>query len=174
VELGVMKEVRVVPIAERHIAGFRAAVDSVAREKRYLAMLRGFPLKGTRQFVRANIKNRNPHFVALDGPNVVGWCDILRVERHAMAHSGVLGIGLVKGYREKGIGRALIDAALARARKTGFTRVELTVREDNLRGIRLYRKVGFVPEGRKRNAFRVDGRYYDLLTMAVLFKRSKA
>jgi RimJ/RimL family protein N-acetyltransferase len=32
----------------------------------------------------------------------------------------------------------------------------------------------FVPEGRKRNAFRVGGRYYDLLTMAVLFKRSKA
>jgi len=164
----------VVQIAERHIPGFRAAVDSVAREKRYLAMLRGFPLKMTREFVRANIRNRNPHFVALDGRKVIGWCDVLRVPRHTMAHSGVLGIGIVEGYRAQGLGRALIDAALARARKSGLTRVELTVRKDNRRAIALYRKVGFVSEGIKRAAFRVDGRYYDLLSMAVLFKRRSA
>ena len=67
-----------------------------------------------------------------------------------------------------------IDAAVARARKLGLTRVELTVRKDNRRAIALYRKVGFVSEGIKRAAFRVDGRYYDLLSMAVLFKRSHA
>jgi len=47
------------------------------------------------------------------------------------------------------------------------------VREDNRRAIALYRKMGFVPEGVKRHAFRVDGRYYDLLSMAVLFGRSR-
>jgi RimJ/RimL family protein N-acetyltransferase len=167
-------DVRIAPIAEAHIKGFRAAVDSVAREKRYLAMVRGFPIRMTRAFVRANIRKRNPHMVAIDGRRIVGWCDILRVERHAMAHSGVLGIGIVEGYREKGLGRALIQAALARARKAGLTRVELTVRQDNRRAIALYRKLGFALEGRKRKAFRVDGKYYDLLSMAVLFKRSHA
>lgn len=165
---------RVVPIAEKHISGFHSAVDRVARERRYLAMLRAFPLKGTRQFVRTNMRKRNPHFVALAGSKVVGWCDVLRVERHAMAHSGVLGIGIVDGYRGKGVGRALLEAALARARRVGLTRVELTVRADNRRAIALYRKFGFVREGVKRSAVRVDGRYYDLLSMAVLFKRSKA
>lgn len=169
-----MKAFNIVPIAEKHIAGFRAVVDSVARERRYLAMVRAFPLRATRQFVRANIRKRNPHFVALDGRKIIGWCDILRVERHTMAHCGVLGIGIIEGYRDRGLGRALIETALASARKIGLARVELTVREDNRRGIRLYRKVGFVKEGVKRDAFRVDGKYYDLLSMAVLFKRSGA
>jgi RimJ/RimL family protein N-acetyltransferase len=164
----------IVPIAEKHIAGFRAAVGSVARERRYLAMVRAFPLKGTRQYARANIRKRNPHFVALAGDRVIGWCDVLPVPRHAMAHCGVLGIGIVEGHRGMGIGRALLSAALARARERGLTRVELTVRKDNPRAIALYEKFGFVTEGVKRNGFRIDGKYYDLLSMAVLFKRSKA
>jgi hypothetical protein len=36
---------RVVPIAEHHIAGLREAVDSVARERRYLALLEAPPLE---------------------------------------------------------------------------------------------------------------------------------
>ena len=161
----------IVPIREKHIAGFRAAVDSVAREKRYLAMLRGFPLKMTREFVRASIKTRNPFFVALAGSRVIGWCDIQRSPRHSMAHSGVLGIGIVDGFRSQGLGAALMRAALLRARKVGLTRVELTVREDNRRAMGLYKKAGFAIEGRKRKAVLVDGKYYDLWTMAVLFKK---
>jgi len=166
--------VRVVPIGERHITGFHAAVDSVAREKHYLAMARAFPLKSTREFVRGNIRRRNPHFVALAGDRVVGWCDIQVVPRDTQKHSGILGMGIIEGFRGKGVGCALMRAALERARKRGLTRVELTVREDNRRAMGLYKKVGFAIEGRKRDAVRVDGRYYDLLSMAVLFKRSGA
>jgi RimJ/RimL family protein N-acetyltransferase len=54
-----------------------------------------------------------------------------------------------------------------------MTRVELTVREDNRRAIALYKKFGFVAEGVKRNGFRVDGRYYNVISMAVLFRRSR-
>ena len=164
---------RIVPTAEEHIEGFRSVVDRVARERRYLAMLRGFPLKETRRFMRASIAGRNPNFVALVGDRVVGWCDIQRVPRDTMAHSGVLGIGIVESFRRKGIGSALLRAALARARKSGLTRVELTVREDNRRAIALYKKFGFVVEGVKRNGFRVDGRYYNVISMAVLFRRSR-
>jgi ribosomal protein S18 acetylase RimI-like enzyme len=90
-----------------------------------------------------------------------------------MKHGGVLGMGIVDGFRSQGIGSALLRATLARARERGFTRVELTVRADNRRAIGLYRKFGFVREGVKRSAFRVAGRYYDLYSMAVLFKGSK-
>ena len=165
---------QIVPIAEEHILGFRAVVDSVARERRYLAMLRGFPIKETRQFVRASVKKGNPHFVALARGRVIGWCDIQPVPRDTMAHGGILGMGVVKGFRGKSVGDALMAATLKAARRFGLTRVELTVREDNLRAKRLYEKHGFALEGRKRNAFRVGGRYYDLLSMAVLFERGKA
>jgi RimJ/RimL family protein N-acetyltransferase len=164
---------RIVPIAEKHFKGLRGVVDAVARERRYLAMLRGFSLKDTRDFVRARMKERSPYFVALAGGRVVGWCDIQPVPRDTMKHGGVLGMGIVDGFCSQGIGSALLRATLARARERGFTRVELTVRADNRRAIWLYRKFGFVREGVKRSAFRVAGRYYDLYSMAVLFKGSK-
>jgi len=46
----------------------------------------------------------------------------------------------------------------------------LTVREDNPRAIGLYEKFGFVREGLKQNAVRVDGQYENLLCMALLFE----
>jgi RimJ/RimL family protein N-acetyltransferase len=49
------------------------------------------------------------------------------------------------------------------------SRVELTVRDDNESAIALYRKVGFVDEGIQRNAFRLDGKYENLIMMALLF-----
>jgi len=165
---------QIVPVAEKHIRGLREVFDTVARERRYLAMLRAFPLKETREFIRGVIRQRVPYFVAISDRRVVGWCDVLPVPRDTMKHGGVLGMGIVDGFRGQGIGSALMRATLARARRRGLTRVELTVRVDNRRAIGLYRKFGFVPEGRKRRAFRVDGRYHDLLSMAVLFRRGAA
>jgi hypothetical protein len=47
---------QIVPIAEEHIPGFRAAVDVVAREKKYLAFLAAPPLEEVTRFVLGNIE----------------------------------------------------------------------------------------------------------------------
>ena len=160
---------RIVPTAEEHIAGFHAVVDAVAREGKYLAMLKAFPIEETARYLRDCIERKSPHFVAVADGRVVGWCDVTPMPRETQAHGGVLGMGILDGCRGKGIGLALMQATLARAKEVGLTRVELTVREDNLRAKGLYEKVGFVTEGVKRRAARHDGRYYDLFLMAVLF-----
>ena len=159
---------RIVPIAEEHIAGFHAAVDSVARERLFLAMLKAPPIEESAEFVRTNIRKGNPQVVALVGGQVVGWCDVFPEKRETMAHGGVLGMGVIDGFRGKGIGIALMRAALSRAQEAGLTRVELTVREDNLRAKALYEKVGFAVEGVKRKAALFDGKYYDLILMSRL------
>jgi ribosomal protein S18 acetylase RimI-like enzyme len=161
---------RIVPIAGQHIASFRAAVGSVAREKLYLAFLKAPPLKGCRAYVKTNIRENHPHVVALAGDRVVGWCDIVPLPRHTKAHGGVLGIGVIKRYRGRGIGPALLSAAIEKARAGGLTRVELTVREENTRAIVLYERFGFEREGLKRRAVRVDGKYGNLICMALLFE----
>ena len=120
---------QILPITEDHIEGFRAAVDSVAREHKYLAFLEGPPLEMARSFVLENIQGNWPHFVALVEGKVVGWCDITSLHRHAFAHSGSLGIGVLAPYRGQGIGVALIRAALNKAKEIGLTRIELTVPE---------------------------------------------
>lgn len=156
------------PIARKHIAGFRDCLNTVSRERRYLAFLKAPPLPAVRKFILGNIRTGNPQFVALKDGRVVGWCDICRMDRPTYRHAGVLGIGMLKEFRGQGLGRRLILAALERARQVGIERVELTVYVSNKRAIQLYESVGFVREGVKRKGRKLDGVYEDVLMMAKL------
>lgn len=155
-------------MAEEHVASFRDAVDSVARERLYLALLEAPPLELTREFIASILKERHVQFVALQEDAVVGWCDIVSSPRTVFRHSGVLGIGVVREHRGRGIGTALMEAALRAAREKGLTRIELTVRTDNLRARKLYERFGFVLEGTLRRHMLVDGEYWDSDQMALL------
>jgi ribosomal protein S18 acetylase RimI-like enzyme len=144
-------------------------LDEVARERRYLAFLEAPPLAESEAFVRKNIERHNPQFVAVADTSVIGWCDITPMERPVFAHRGSLGMGVLRQFRGMGVGRALIEATLAAARTKQLARIDLEVLEDNVPAISLYQDVGFVVEGVKRGAYRLDGKYMNLLTMALLF-----
>ncbi|HEX6850131.1 MAG TPA: GNAT family N-acetyltransferase [Candidatus Polarisedimenticolaceae bacterium] len=159
---------RIVPIAPEHIDGFRAAVDAVARERKFLALLEAAPPEVTREFVLQNIRLGNPQFVAVIDDEVVGWCDVRIGAWEVFRHSGTLGMGVVAGHRGRGIGAALLHATLEAARSRGLTRIELTVRTDNLPAIRLYENFGFVHEGTFRRHMVVDGEPVDSHAMALL------
>jgi ribosomal protein S18 acetylase RimI-like enzyme len=162
--------IEIVPISPDHIDSFHGALDSIARERRYLAMLEAPPLETLRGFVQDNIKRAHAQFVALSEGEVVGWCDVLPKPLPIHAHVGVLGMGLLPPFRGQGVGRRLIGIAIDAARRRGLTRIELTVREDNANAIALYKRIGFVAEGVQRNAFKVDGEYVNLVMMALLFE----
>jgi ribosomal protein S18 acetylase RimI-like enzyme len=158
----------VVPIGEEHIDGFRAAVESVARERNYLALLEAPPEADTRNYVRQNIAERVPHFVALADGKVVGWCDVAVRPRPTQRHSGILGMGVIRDYRGQGIGRSLMQATLAAAKARGLRRIELTVRVDNEPARRLYESFGFATEGLCKRHMHVDGEFVDSWLMALL------
>ena len=161
-------DAEIVPITPQLVRGFHAALDSVAREGRWLAMIEAPSLAAARSFVRNGAKTGAVHYVALVGRQVIGWCDVNRT-RHAMQrHSGTLGMGIVAGFRGRGIGRALMTATLSDADALGLTRVELRVRTDNAAAIRLYERFGFVVEGNCRNYLHSHGAYHDALIMARL------
>jgi RimJ/RimL family protein N-acetyltransferase len=159
----------IVPIRDDLIGSFHAALDVVCRERDYLAFLEAPPIEATREFVHNNIAKGYPQLVAVEGDRVVGWCDVTPMHRPTMRHCGVLGMGLVPAWRGRGLGERLIRQTLEASHAFGFSRVELTVRDDNAPAQALYRTVGFEVEGRKRCAMRVDGIFYDLVVMALLF-----
>jgi RimJ/RimL family protein N-acetyltransferase len=160
--------IKIAPISPAHVEGFHRALDSVARERKYLAIVEAFPVDQMRDFVLNQIKAGSPGFVALAGVEVVGWCDIRRSPFAAYAHRGAVGMGVVSEHRGRGIGFRLLGAALEEAFRRGLGRIELDVRVDNVRAIALYEKVGFKREGVIRDAFFVDGKYCDAITMAVI------
>lgn len=158
----------IVPLAAPHFTQLHAVLDAVAREKRFLAMTQAPPAEETMAFLRQNLENDRPHFVALLDGVVVGWCDVLPVFGQARAHIGTLGIGLLPLARHRGLGRQLMDAAIEKAWRQGLARIELTVRADNPNARALYERMGFQHEGLQRNGFRVDGEYVDSHAMALL------
>ena len=159
---------RIAPLTLADAEAFHAVVDAVARERLYLAMLQAFPLEDVRRYVSECIAKRRPSFGAFVAERLVGWCDINEKPRETLAHSGVLGMGVLNDHRGRGIGAALLEATLKDAREKGFKRVELTVRVDNVRATSLYEKFGFAVEGRLRRHMLVDGAYQDSWLMASL------
>lgn len=157
----------VVP-AEHHFEGMRLALDAVAREGGFLAFTQAPPTEAAHAFCRHIRTNGLCQLVALDADEVVGWCDILPTHGEARAHVGTLGMGVLRERRGQGIGRRLIKSTLAEAWTSGLTRVELSVRIDNIAARRLYEQCGFTMEGINRNAFRIGGEYFDACCMALL------
>ena len=158
----------IVPLAEPHFEGLRTVLDAVAREKRFLVFTEAPPPAEAFAFYRSLVLNDVAASVVLVGGKVVGWCDVLPTHGQARAHVGTLGIGLLSSVRHRGVGRPLLEATLVRAWGNGLTRIELTVRTDNLNAKALYERVGFATEGMNRRAFRIDGEYYDAYSMALL------
>jgi ribosomal protein S18 acetylase RimI-like enzyme len=143
----------------------RRCLDAVARERRWLGFLKAPPLEQVRAFVAV------PgfiQFVALSGAQVVGWCDVSPNPLEGFRHSAVLGMGLLPGYRGRGLGRALLGETLRAARAAGLTRIELEVVASNRAAIALYERSGFVREGTKRSGRVLDGEAEDIHCMALL------
>jgi len=134
----------------------------------YLAMVQAPPLDSTRAFVLSNIAGNVPQFVAVIDSEVVGWCDISPLRHQGFQHCGELGMGVLKRYRRLGIGQRLIARTIERAKEKGLERIELEVFASNVPAIKLYEKMGFVTEGIKKRARKLDGSYDDVVEM-VLF-----
>lgn len=158
----------IVPTAEAYFEGLRQTLDSVAREKRYLAFLQAPPPQEAFAFFRNIVAKDLCQLLALVDGAVVGWCDVLPTHGEARAHVGTLGIGLLPQARHRGLGAALMQATIDKAWAKGFSRIELTVRADNTNAKALYERCGFEVEGLNRRAFLVDGAFYDSYTMALL------
>ena len=148
--------------------GFRACLDSVARERKYLAQVEAPPLEKVSEFVTQSIAQDAAQYVAVVDERIVGWCDIFAHWAYALKHVGTLGMGVQTDFRGQGLGRALLLKTLEHALKNEIYRVTLEAREDNIRAIRLYEQVGFVHEGNAPCALRFDGTFYTGVTMALL------
>jgi RimJ/RimL family protein N-acetyltransferase len=87
-----------------------------------------------------------------------------------IARSAELGIMIGnKAYWNKGFGTRAINLLLKHCFDTmNLNRVFLRVFETNPRAVRCYEKVGFVHEGRLRQAIFKDGEYRDMLMMGAL------
>jgi putative acetyltransferase len=120
-----------------------------------------------RRYLRA-IK-RSPHaavYVADAGGEIVGRLSLARDTHPGSPHVADLGLMVAATHRRQGIGRALLEQAVAWAREVGVTKLELHVFPHNAPAIRLYETFGFEHEGLRRRHYRRGREYVDAILMA--------
>jgi putative acetyltransferase len=125
------------------------------------------PVADERRYLRA--VRRHPDaavLVAVDHDRVVGRLSLARDPHPASAHVADLGLMVAASHRRQGIGRALLEAAVAWARRAGVSKLELHVFPWNEPAIQLYESFGFEREGLRRGHYLRDGVPVDALLMA--------
>ena len=106
--------------------------------------------------------------VAVLDDAVVGYAR-LRNALPVPSHLHVLeinGLAVDPDVAGRGVGRTLVEAAVAEARRRGARKVSLRVLGSNAVARRLYARCGFVEEGVLRDEFVLDGRFVDDVFMA--------
>jgi L-phenylalanine/L-methionine N-acetyltransferase len=120
-----------------------------------------------RRYLRAARRHADAAvFVVEDDGTVVGRLSLARDPHPASRHVADLGLMVALDHRRRGIGRALLDRAVAWAREAGVRKLELHVFPWNRPAIALYESFGFVQEGYRKAHYQRSGEDVDAVLMA--------
>jgi len=107
----------------------------------------------------------NESFVAVADGQIIGFVHV-GPSRHGF---GDLAMLVDRDWRGRGAGSALVRAAIGRARGQGLHKLCLEVFPHNEAAVALYRKCGFVEEGRRPRQYRrASGELWDAIVMGLL------
>jgi L-phenylalanine/L-methionine N-acetyltransferase len=126
---------------------------SVGDERRYLKAVRRYPHAAVLVAERS------------DGA-IIGRLSLARDTHPASSHVADLGLMVAHDARRRGVGRALLEAAVDWARATGIRKLELHVFPWNEPAIQLYETFGFEREGLRRGHYNRAGQDVDAILMA--------
>ncbi len=107
----------------------------------------------------------DPQMIARVVRGARGVAHAFVVARRAADEVEILLVAVAKHARRRGVGAALVTAALAAAARGGAVAAHLEVRASNAAAIALYARLGFVAAG-------LRPRYYDATEDAVLMSRA--
>lgn len=135
--------------------GWLISIDSwrsAGEERRYLRAIRRYPHAAV--------------LVAEADGVVVARLSVARDQHPASSHVADLGLMVAKDWRRRGVGRAMLAAAVEWARAAGVRKIELHVFPWNEPAIQLYENFGFEREGYRTGHYNRGGEYADAILMA--------
>lgn len=116
----------------------------------------------------ANISDNSIVIVATIDNEIISIGSINSTKKERTKHNGVLGISIKKQYWGIGLGSAMMEYLIKWCKSNKITRrIELLVREDNKRAIKLYEKFGFEREGLLKGDMCVNNIYYNTIMMGL-------
>lgn len=117
---------------------------------------------------RINSMDNSKNVLIIIEDEIVGIASITSVQKERMKHNGTLGISIQKKYWSIGLGSEIMNYLIDWAKSNKITKkINLLVREDNIRGVKLYEKFEFEKEGLLKKDICVNGVYYNTIAMGL-------
>jgi len=126
----------------------------------------GSDVEREREWIRQYDGAGSVLYVAEADGKIVGQADIAAGRWPKETHVGTIGVAIQAGWRDAGLGRAMMERVLEWMRDRQFRKACLSVFSTNARAIALYRKLGFEVEGVRKRQFRVRDAWVDEVLMA--------
>lgn len=102
--------------------------------------------------IRKSNEKGNLYIVYEVDSKVVGFLLFNRYELERLRHVGTMGMGIREAYCNQGIGTKLIEFLISWAKgQKGLEKICLGVVSVNDRAIKVYKRMGFVEEGRQKS-----------------------
>jgi len=104
--------------------------------------------------------------VAVESEVVVGWAG-LSPTSHRACYAGVVehSVYVASESRRAGIGRALVEALIARADAAGLWTIQTSVFPENAASVALHERLGFRVVGHRERIAQLDGAWRDTLLL---------
>jgi putative acetyltransferase len=167
--VSVPEDVRIRPARPGDARGAVTLIAAVAAEGRWIRTeaedVDGSRYRTIRRRYRRSWTGEGAELVALAEGRIVGALSVVRDPGPVTRHVASLGMSVAKGWRGRGVGSGLLAEALRWARWAGVEKISLTVYPDNDAARALYRKFGFVEEGRLSGHTRRSSEYQDEIVM---------
>ena len=127
-------------------------------------------LEAEKRFItRFKANKKNLMLIAECDGEIVGNASVERNRTPRYSHRAELSIVVKKDFWGQGIGTRLMELLIEFSKESGVEILELEVRGDNERAIKLYEKFGFYAFGNYKNYFKINNKYYDALLMSLHF-----
>jgi RimJ/RimL family protein N-acetyltransferase len=108
------------------------------------------------------------YLIAEVAGEIAGTLTFSTGKRPRLRHAGEFGMSVLRKYWNLGIGSCMLAYLIEWARQSGtICKINLRVRVDNLPAIHLYKKFGFVQEGRNTREFYLHGQFVDAYLMGL-------
>jgi ribosomal protein S18 acetylase RimI-like enzyme len=99
--------------------------------------------------------------------DIAGHIDLRGRPEPAATHRAMLGMGVHRAWRRRGLGQQLVTHALAWARaQSDLKWIDLEVLSENLPAVMLYARSGFMTLARVADMLQIDGASHDLSYMS--------
>ena len=158
----------------REVGAFATLRAEIEREAAHLAVGNGERKEGIAYVLLRIFINRKRMYTFVaekQGGELIGYITVLFPKFKKLRKNVYLTLSVKKSERGHGVGTKLLLGAEAFAKERGARRLELDVFAKNANAVRLYERLGFEEEGRRRSAVDDGDGFDDIILMGKFLNR---